>query len=90
MKKGLSDVKTSFKYDGNQYFGVDDFDLISEKGSIVDNVVYEEYVFRFLDNIDIVVQTEYNKEFNAFGYTVWFENKGDANQKCSPNFSVLT
>lgn len=81
MKKGLSDVKTSFKYDGNQYFGVDDFDLISEKGSIVDNVVYEEYVFRFLDNIDIVVQTEYNKEFNAFGYTVWFENKGDANTK---------
>ncbi len=81
MKKGLSDVKVSFKYDGNQYYGVDGFDMISEKGSIVDNVVYEEYVLKFLDNIDIVVQTEYNREFNAFGYTVWFENKGNANSK---------
>ena len=80
MNKGLFDIKVSFKYDDKSYTS-DAFSVISEEERNLGDVVYKDYRCKFLDNIEVIVNTEFYPKFNAFGYTLWFENKGENNSK---------
>lgn len=79
MLSELKDVRISFKYKDDLYNEItpDKFKLISSKAENLKGVCYKEYRCSFVDNIEVIIKTESYPEFRAFGYTVWFENKGD-------------